>query len=706
MDALPAPRSSARIFTLRIILLAAVSVVTFAALALPVSLRPAALPLEAGDVAPRDLQAPADLTFESTVLTEQRRELAAINVPPVYAPPDLSISRRQVDRLRAALRSIAFIRDNEEATDEQKSDSLASLPDLSLSSETIQQILALSPSRWEQIEAEALSVLEGIMRGAIREDDLESVRRGVTARVSLALSEEQAALVAELVSAFIVPNSLYDAEQTEAARDAARQQVAPVSQSFKVGEVIVRAGEVVSEADIEALEKFGLIQSEPGPQDYVGAASLTLLAVTFTSLYFFRRKRLGFLYDSRSLLVVAVVFVVFLIGARLAIPGRVVAPYLFPLPAVGLLLTALFGIEAGLVVSLAVCVLAAYGLSADLTPYYLMASLCGVLALGPARRFWSFVTAGLAVALAGMAAILAFRLPFTSLDLVGTLTLLTAALFNGLASSSLALLGQYFLAQALGLTTALQLLEISRPDFHLLQYFLRNAPGTYQHSLQVANLAEQAAEHIGADPLLTRVGALFHDVGKAKNPAFFIENQAPGQMDTHNDLDPLKVAETIIRHVTDGVHLARKHRLPRRIDDFILEHHGTMHTRYQYSQAVEQAGGDASKVDINLFRYPGPRPRSRETALLMLADGAEARARAERPADEESLRALVRNVIETAQMEGQLDQTALTLRDLNLITESFVTTLRGTYHPRIQYPAAQAVVLKEPQTVPLKKKET
>ncbi|MEW6028495.1 MAG: HD family phosphohydrolase [Chloroflexota bacterium] len=706
MDAAPAPRSSARIFTLRLILLAAVSVVTFAALALPVSLRPAALPLEAGDVAPRDLQAPSGLTFESAVLTEQRRELAANNVPPVYAPPDLSISRRQVDELRAVLRSIATIRGDAETTRDQKAAALASLPDLSLTPETIQQILALSPSRWDQIEAEALSVLEGIMRGAIREDDLESARRGVTARVSLSLSEEQAALVAELVAAFIVPNSLYNAEATEAARDAAREQVPPVSQSFKAGEVIVRAGEVISEADIEALEKFGLIQSEPSPQDYLGAASLTLLSVAFVSLYFLRRKRLGFLYDSRSLLVVAVVFLVFLIGARLSIPGRVVVPYLYPLPAVGLLLTALFGIEAGLVVSLAVCVLAAYGLSADLTPYYLMASLCGVLTLGPARRFWSFVTAGLAVALAGMAAILAFRLPFTSTDLVGILTLLSAALFNGLASSSLALLGQYFLAQALGLTTSLQLLEISRPDFPLLQYFLRNAPGTYQHSLQVANLAEQAAENIGADPLLTRVGALFHDVGKARNPSFFIENQAPGQVDTHNDLDPLEVAETIIRHVTDGVHLARKHRLPRRIDDFILEHHGTMHTRYQYSQAVEQAGGDASKVDINLFRYPGPRPRSRETALLMLADGAEARARAERPADEEGLRAIVRSVIEIAQLEGQLDQTALTLRDLGAITESFVTTLRGTYHPRIQYPAAKAVISKESQTVPLKKKET
>ena len=249
---------------------------------------------------------------------------------------------------------------------------------------------------------------------------------------------------------------------------------------------------------------------------------------------------------------------------------------------------------------------------------------------------------------------------------------------------------QYFLAQILGLTTPLQLLEISRPDFPLLQFFLRNAPGTYQHSLQVANLAEQAAENIGADALLTRVGALFHDIGKAMNPTFFIENQAHGNLNTHDDLDPVDSSVAITQHVLDGIKLARKHRLPRRIDDFILEHHGTMLTRYQYSKAVEAAGGDETRVDASKFRYPGPSPRSRETALLMLADGTEARVRAGRPSNEEELRAIVRSAIEHAQTSGQLDHTQLTLSDLNKIAESFVTTLRGSFHPRIEYPKVKA----------------
>jgi putative nucleotidyltransferase with HDIG domain len=277
---------------------------------------------------------------------------------------------------------------------------------------------------------------------------------------------------------------------------------------------------------------------------------------------------------------------------------------------------------------------------------------------------------------------------------------------NGLASASIALLLQYPLAQFLGLPTPLQLREISHPDFPLLQMFLLNAPGTYQHSLQVANLAEQAAEKIGADPLLTRVGALFHDIGKVKDPSFFIENQAPGNLNTHVDITPEQAAQKIIQHVLDGVALAHKYRLPNRIDDFILEHHGTMVTRYQYNQALEKAGGDAGQVDAERFRYPGPRPRSRETAILMIADGAEARARAEGAENDEDLRAIVRSVIERIQKENQLDNAPLTMRDLSLVTDSFVATLRGTYHPRIQYPAAEPpATTVNVQTTPLNGKK-
>jgi putative nucleotidyltransferase with HDIG domain len=393
--------------------------------------------------------------------------------------------------------------------------------------------------------------------------------------------------------------------------------------------------------------------------------------------------------EPRSIIVIAAIFVIFLIGARLLI-NRTLAPYAYPLQAAGLLITALFGLEAGLVVSIPLALIASYGLtnSLDLAPYYLFSSLIGLFVLGPVRRFWGFVRAGAAISLAGFVALIAYRIPLSTPDWLGMVQFIGAAAFAGFSAASITLLLQYLLAQTLGFTTAFQLLDISRPDFPLLQFFLRNAPGTYQHSLQVANLAEQAAEKIGADPLLTRVGAQFHDIGKALNPVFFVENQIPGSVNKHDDILPEESAATIIRHVTDGIVLAKKYRLPSRLHDFILEHHGTLITRYQYNQAMSAAGGDVTKVDIEKFRYPGPRPRSRETALLMLADASEARARAERPSTDDELRALIRSVIDTVQKFHQLDDTLLTLRDLNLIVESFTTTLRGTYHVRIQYPNA------------------
>jgi cyclic-di-AMP phosphodiesterase PgpH len=607
----------------------------------------------------------------------------------VYTSPDPAIARQQIERMTTTMQVITSIRDDPKMSLEEKKSSLVNLSDVRFKLDTVDYAIAVSESRWQIVQAEALRVLELVMRRSIHEEDVEQVKANVSSSVSLTLNELQSALVSELVSSFIVPNSFYSEELTLAAKKAARDSIKPVVKSYKAGETVVPAGEIITPADMEAFQQLGMIRPGQRLEDMIGAGAVVLLSAVFVSLYFLRRKRMLILNDVRNLVVIALIFIVFLLGARL-LTDRTLLPYAYPLQAAGLLITVLFGFEAGLIISIPLCLIATYGLSnsGDLTPYYLISSLVGVLVLGPARRFWGYMSAGLAIAFSGIGVLAAYRYPLFLPDLLGVAQLVGAVMFAGFAAASVTLLLQYLFAQALGLTTALQLLDISRPDSPLLQFFLRSAPGTYQHSLQVANLAEQAAERIGADPLVTRVGAQFHDIGKALNPTFFIENQVPGNVNKHHDISPQESAATIIRHVTDGVQLAKKYRLPRRMHDFILEHHGTLITRYQYNQAMEAAGGDVTKVDIEDFRYPGPRPHSRETALLMLADATEARARAERPLTDDDIRALVRNVIDTVQKFGQLDETMLTLRDLNFITESFVTTLRGTYHPRIQYPNA------------------
>lgn len=682
--------ASTRLKVLQISLIVAVSLVSFAILTIPIGLNPTIRTLTVGSVAQNTEQAVKDIEYVSEIRTEEARQAAESAALSVYSAPDPAIARQQIERLTTTMQYITSVRDSAELTADQKKSNLVNLSDVRLRLETIDYILSISNARWQIVQSEAVRVLEQIMRRAIHEDGVDAARLSASGAVSLTLNEEQATLVTELVSAFVVPNSFFSEELTQAAKQTARDAVKPVVRTYKAGETIVSAGEIITPADIEAFEKLGMVGAGQQLEDIVGAASLILLSAIFVPLYFSRRKRLAVIHDAKNLAVIAIIFTATLAGTRI-FTDRTLAPYAFPLQAAGLLITALFGLEAGLVFTIPLCLIASYGLpnSLDLAPYYLISSLIGLLVLGPARRFWGFLSAGLAIALSGFAVLLAYRLPLFFPDWLGVLQYAVAASLSGLASASITLLLQYIFAQLLGIATSLQLLDLSRPDFPLLQFFLRSAPGTYQHSLQVANLAEQAAEKIGADPLLTRVGAQFHDIGKALNPAFFIENQVEGSINKHEDISPEESAATIIRHVTDGVNLAKKHRLPRRLQDFILEHHGTLITRYQYTQAMEAANNDATKVDVEQFRYPGPRPRSRETALLMLADATEARARAEKPASDEDLRTLVRSVIETVQRFHQLDDTLLTLRDLSQITESFVTTLRGTYHPRIQYPNAK-----------------
>ncbi len=643
--------------------------------------------LAAGQVAPQEFEAPADIEYISNVRTEQARRAAQNNVIPIFSDPDPTIARHQLTNLIRSLQFIDGVRNDANALPAEKRASLAALADVPLSAASIDSLLNFSDTRWLSVQREATSVLERILRNPVREEQLLAVEASVPYLISYSLNEEQSSVVAELVTPFITSNSFYSEELTAAAAARASQNVEPITQRYLAGEMVVQRGKVLSEADVEALQNLGIIRSQDLTSESLGSASLVTALTVFIGLYFHRRRP-HYYNDSRSLALVALLFILFLAAVRVVIPGHTLLPYAFPLTGFGLLIATLFGPGSALMLSVALSILAAYGYpnSLGLTLYYLLTSLAGTLALGKAQRFGAFFWAALVASLAGMATISAYLLPGNELDPLGLLQLFGATLLMGLLSASVALMLQYLLAEFLGLTTALRLVEISRSDSPLLQFFLRNAPGTYQHSLMVSNLAEQAAEKLGMDTLLVRVGALYHDVGKAMNPSFFIENQLLNNLNPHDDVAPSEAAAAIIRHVTDGVALGRKYRLPKRIQDFMLEHHGTLLTRYQYNKAVEAAGGDASQVDEEKFRYPGPRPHSRETALLMLADNTEARARSMRPTTEAELQSVVQKALEYCQHENQLADTRFTLRDLTAITESFITTLTGLYHPRISYP--------------------
>lgn len=671
---------------LKIGLLTLTCAVSFFALVLPIAQRSSTYALSPGDVATQDILAPNSLSFTSQILTDQARLEAEQTVGAIYLPADSAISRRQIERLRSALTFVSVTRYDTFATSEQKFSDLSNLNDLQLRKEEVDLVLFLNDTRWEVIQKEALSVLEQVMRETIRDDQLRDAQRRVPALISFSLPDDEAGIVTKLVTPFVIPNSLFSQEQTKTAKDEASRAVEPVNKTYVAGEIIVRRGQIITPLTWEALQQFGLIRPQNNLNEYLSAIMMSLLLGTFTALYFERKRSL--INDNlKGLFLISLNFILFLLAGRLIIPNHTIIPYLFPLQAFGLTIACLFSLELGFFLSIVLSILTAYGLpnSLDLTVYYLISSLVGILVMGRATRFSSFFWAGIATGLAGGVSILTYRMLSLTTDFIGIATLVGTALLAGIASASLAILFQFLYAQLLGVTTALQLMEISRPDHPLLQFILQNAPGSYQHSLQVSILAEQAADKINADSLLVRVGCLYHDAGKANNPSFFIENQVE-KINPHDDLDPGISAQTIIQHVADSVALARKYHIPPRIQDFMREHHGTMLTRYQYARAIQDANNDKSLVDESLYRYPGPIPGSRETALLMLADGTQARTRAELPDSEEEMRNIVRKTIEFCQKEGQLDNTRLTLKDLSIITESFVQTLKNTYHPRIRYP--------------------
>ncbi|MFP3854578.1 MAG: HD family phosphohydrolase [Anaerolineales bacterium] len=667
------------------ILLAAIAGMT-AALSIPISQRQTTFGLEPGDVAQQDILAPYALSFTSDVLTEEARQAAAEATANVYDAPDSQVVREQVDRLRSTLDFIEAVRADQFATQEQKIEDLQSISGLSLSQETALEILSLSDPRWTSVRSEAIAALEQVMRTEIRPDRVQEARRTVPALISISMTSEQAGLVTSLVRPYVAPNSTINVEATEAARQRARESVSPIIESYAAGETIISRGEIVTERDLEALENFGLL-TEPQPWREFAIRGLLVVLLAFSVAVFGYRVHPEQFQSVRMASTLAVLFVTFTIGMQVMIPNRAVLPYLFPGATLPMLMAVLFGPGMAVITSLISGALAGFlaARGLELALYIALSGVMGSLMIGQAERLSSFFWGGLASALASVAVVIVFRFPDPATDMVGKATLMGGGMLSGLMSASLAFGLLMLIGSVLGITTNLQLIELSRPDHPLLQYVLRNAPGTYQHSLQVANLAEQAARAIGANPILTRVGALYHDAGKAMRPQFFIENQVQGQ-NIHHQLDPTTSASMIVGHVKDGLELARKYRLPKRVRDFIPEHHGRLEASYQYGEALEAAGGDESKLEKADFTYPGPRPRSRETALLMLADGVEAKARAEKPANEQEIEEIVDWVIRNRLQENQLDRTDLTLKDLDTVKRSFVNTLRGMYHPRIRYP--------------------
>jgi putative nucleotidyltransferase with HDIG domain len=647
---------------------------------------PSRVRLEVGDVSSQDIRAPSRITYQSEITTGEERQRAEAAVEEIYYPTDASIARQQIDHVEQLFDYVNVVRHDIYAAPAAKMVLIEAIPNLQLSPTALNDTVQLDEDSWERISQEILIVLrDEILPQEIRPDDVDELKNQVTTFISLGLPEDEAAVVEAWVRNFIVPNTFPNPEGTEEARARARESVEPIYVTLEEGEIIVREGEVTTSLAWEALGKLGLRQPQIGWIDIAVRILLTSLLVLILALY------LLYLHPSfwdswRDMLLVGLLAALAVLAAKLMIPGHVVLGYLFPLAAISMLLTALVDTEIAIVVTILLSLIVGFiaGGSLEFVLYCFAGGAVASLRLRRIERLNAFLWAGVYVALSNLSVILLFRALEQDHDLLGTFQIAGASVANAILAMSLTLGGFFLFSNVLSITTSLQLLELGRPTHPLLRELLLKAPGTYHHSLMVGNLTEQAAQAVGANPLLARVGAYYHDIGKMLRPYFFAENQSDG-VNPHDRLDPQTSAQIITSHVKDGLQLAKKYGLPQEIRDFIPQHHGTALSSYFYQEALEQAESSAATSEER-FRYPGPKPRGREAAILMLADEVEAASRANRPRSVEELGELVGSLMQARMEDGQLDESDLTLRDLQRIEETFVNVLQGVYHPRIKYP--------------------
>ncbi len=662
------------------------------------------LEVAVGTVAPTNIVAPRADSYTSTIETDKRKAAASNAVANVYDFSDEKADRIASAAAAAFERRVAPI-DSALKPDVAAADRAALLASVDLLTEPTRTTLAgLDLEGWTKIREQAAAVLDTTERNPLKDTEVETTRAGLSGKV-IGLDRAGRTLAVELIAPLVQPNSSFSMDLTNAARAKAAADVPDVITSYAQDETIVLKGQKITPEILEAIEWFGLTEARPDLARLGGWFLLSALIVGILLGWIWRFRRLLW-HRTNALVLIGLIVVATTLLLKLT-AGRPGLPFILPVAAAGMLLAILLdsGVAVIVVGMLALLGGAANGTtgSLELTAFIFLGGLAGIVAIRRGDRFQVFIQAGLAVAIVNVLVVATFG--FLGLhDARGVLELMAASLLNA-AASAVAAVGTFaVLGSVFGILTVFQLLELANPSQPLLRRLLVETPGTYHHSLMVGNLAERAAEAIGADPLLTRVAAYYHDIGKLSNPLAFIENQAGGE-NVHDQLDPEVSAQVLKQHTADGIDIAYKAKLPKSLIAFIPQHHGTATLCYFYARAkgaaAEPFGGlqtaegsrAAAAVDERKFRHSGPKPQSREAALIMLADGVEASVRSLESRDEPAIRAMVARIIDERLSDGQFDECDLTLRDVEKIKEAFVQQLLGMYHQRIAYPQNKVVEL-------------
>lgn len=676
------------------------------------NVKPEKLDLSLFSVAEKTIRSPG--TVEDRKSTENKRKEAIDQVQDVYTLKK-EYTQNRVDLISSIFQATVEMNDEikeeinkhaelaaeekpdkAEPSDSEKMDRLKAklTPNVSkgLSDQVFVALVQANPDELSIAKDLTVTAINNVMAQRISADDVENAKKRVEEELKYTtLNDNLRRGVIELGRYAIIQNEFYDPNATEELRQQAVESVEPAK--ILQGQIIVEEGELINQDIYRQLKLVGLLDNERPFKPFIGL--IVLITIILSAIYFYFSQIKSIPGKKQTdLLLFGIIFILTIlimkIISMLQIFNYAGIGYLFPAALGGMLIKILIDEKLATLMSIimAVCgsILFNEGVTGTLNfsegIYILFSSLAGILFLSKLNQRSKIFQAGSFAALVNLLTILALMyLPNGQFTGIEYGYYLITALVSGIGSAVLTIGLLPFFEASFGILSTMRLIELSNPNHPLLRKILMEAPGTYHHSVMVANLAESACEAIGANGLLARVGSYYHDIGKTKRPNFYIENQMHLE-NPHDRLPPDKSANIIIAHVTDGSSILKKYNMPKEIIDIAEQHHGTTLLKFFYHKAA-QADTEVKEAD---YRYPGPKAQTKESAVVGIADSVEAAVRSLSQPTPELIESLVKKIVADRLQDGQLNECDLTMREIETVSEALCETLKGIFHSRIEYP--------------------
>lgn len=635
-----------------------------------------------------DIIATKTIEVVDTFKTEQQKKEVALRIEPILTPAEDNYIK---NNLTSLVESIVQIRQkNTQAS--VKKEELSILFDLTDNEQkafVVNYFLSTNQQRFDVIKLKAQQTLNAVLNEGVTEKDFEkqNISKIIVRNAGHDLTRTQIKIITALLEQVIMPNMIVDEHATELARKNAISAIQPYTVTFNKGDKIVFEGEPITKLKRDALSKAGYHVLELNYQGFIGIFCLVTVGM-LSLMYYLQFFEKSFL--NKNYIWLMSLMSLFVTGCAVLLPDDL-SVYLIPFPAFAIILAIFTNPRVSFLTSILLITMTSLTLKLDAASMaiFIIVALISTVSIAKikySRRF-DLVKTGFEVSLVMVLLILSVYLLekcLVDVDMSVLVRDAASGLCNGILSGMIALGSLPLLESVFKIITPYGLAELADTNQPLLKRLNYEAPGTYDHSLRLSHLCEAAAEAIGADPILARVGAFYHDIGKLKRPLFFVENQTYfGIENPHTKLNPRLSKMVITAHPKDGIELAKEYGLPPVVQNFILQHHGDSLASYFYNQALKEEG--AENVSEEQFRYTGPKPNMKETAILMLADAVESASRTLTEHSQEAIDAMIDKLFRERLQDGQLSDSPLTLKDLKNIAATFSRVLRAAHHQRIKY---------------------